>query len=148
MMQIEKDLTESLGTRVIIENRPKGGRVLIEFFSPEDLTHIVELIAAEREAQAFRVLDSVEAQLPDMEKVEIEPGDVLIPNTTLLTETSLLPNGATTNEFAQNFTILEPLEEIASVSTSVTQLAQPNQPAQPVQQVPQEESYELLNFTV
>jgi hypothetical protein len=143
MMQIEKDLTESLGTRVIIENRPKGGRVLIEFFSPEDLTHIVELIAAEREAQAFRVLDSVEAQLPDMEKVEIEPGDVLIPNTTLLTETSLLPNG-----FAQNFTILEPLEEIASVSTSVTQLAQPNQPAQPVQQVPQEESYELLNFTV
>lgn len=47
MMEIEKSLTETLGTRVIIENKPKGGRVLIEFFSPEDLSNIVAALAQE-----------------------------------------------------------------------------------------------------
>lgn len=47
MMEIEKSLTETLGTRVLIENRPQGGRVLIEFFSPEDLSNIVAALAAE-----------------------------------------------------------------------------------------------------
>ncbi|MGB4076844.1 MAG: hypothetical protein WBK28_04065, partial [Minisyncoccia bacterium] len=46
MMEIEKSLTETLGTRVVIENRPNGGRVLIEFFSPEDLSNIVSALAA------------------------------------------------------------------------------------------------------
>ena len=49
MMDLEKSLTETLGTRVIIENRPNGGRLLIEFFSPEDLTHIADLFAANQE---------------------------------------------------------------------------------------------------
>lgn len=47
MMEIEKSLTETLGTRVVIEKRPQGGRLLIEFFSPEDLTHIVSAFAQE-----------------------------------------------------------------------------------------------------
>jgi ParB family chromosome partitioning protein len=50
MLEIEKNLTESLGTRVIIENRPNGGRVMIEFFTPEDLSNIVATIAAQQEA--------------------------------------------------------------------------------------------------
>jgi ParB family chromosome partitioning protein len=41
MMEIEKSLTETLGTRVVIENRPQGGRLLIEFFSPDDLTKLL-----------------------------------------------------------------------------------------------------------
>lgn len=45
--EIEKSLTETLGTRVIIESRPKGGRVLIEFFSPEDLSNLVSALAQE-----------------------------------------------------------------------------------------------------
>lgn len=49
MMELEKSLTETLGTRVIIENRPNGGRLLIEFFSPEDLTHIVAALATKEE---------------------------------------------------------------------------------------------------
>lgn len=51
MMEIEKNLTETLGTRVVIENRPNGGRLLIEFFSPEDLEHIVASLAAREEAR-------------------------------------------------------------------------------------------------
>lgn len=49
MMALEKSLTETLGTRVLIENRPNGGRLLIEFFSPDDLSHIAAMLAT-REA--------------------------------------------------------------------------------------------------
>lgn len=51
MMALEKSLTETLGTRVLIENRPQGGRLLIEFFSPEDLSHIVAALATKEEGE-------------------------------------------------------------------------------------------------
>ena len=38
IVELEKKLTETLGTRVIIETNAEGGRLLIEFFSPEDLS--------------------------------------------------------------------------------------------------------------
>lgn len=49
VMELERSLTETLGTRVFIENRPNGGRVLIEFFSPEDLSHIATILAERNE---------------------------------------------------------------------------------------------------
>ena len=49
MMALEKSLTETLGTRVLIESRPQGGRLLIEFFSPEDLSHIAAILATQEE---------------------------------------------------------------------------------------------------
>jgi ParB family transcriptional regulator, chromosome partitioning protein len=52
VMELERSLTETLGTRVMIENRPNGGRVLIEFFSPEDLSHIAAILAERREEEA------------------------------------------------------------------------------------------------
>lgn len=51
MVEIEKSLTETLGTRVIIETNAEGGRLLIDFFSPDDLQHLVDTLASEREAQ-------------------------------------------------------------------------------------------------
>lgn len=50
--ELEKSLTETLGTRVFIENRPNGGRVLIEFFSPEDLSHIAAILAERKETES------------------------------------------------------------------------------------------------
>jgi ParB family chromosome partitioning protein len=58
MMELEKSLTESLGTRVIIENRPNGGRLLIEFFSPEDLTNLATMLAHEMQAPMNAVAHS------------------------------------------------------------------------------------------
>lgn len=46
MVEIEKSLTETLGTRVIIETNAEGGRLLIDFFSPDDLSVLVESLAA------------------------------------------------------------------------------------------------------
>lgn len=66
MMEIEKSLTEQLGTRVVIENRPNGGRVLIEFFSPEDLTNILAALAAETKAKAeAETIAAVEEAVPE-----------------------------------------------------------------------------------
>ncbi len=45
LMSLEKDLSERLGTRVRIEKKDTGGKVLIDFFSPEDLTQICVALA-------------------------------------------------------------------------------------------------------
>ena len=60
MVELEKSLTETLGTRVIIETNAEGGRLLIEFFSPDDLQQLVDTLATEKEtgtatAKAFPV---------------------------------------------------------------------------------------------
>lgn len=52
MVELEKSLTETLGTRVIIETNAEGGRLLIDFFSPEDLSSLVESLAARAAAEA------------------------------------------------------------------------------------------------
>ena len=48
MAEIEKALTETLGTRVIIETNAEGGRLLIDFFSSDDLSHLVAALAVEQ----------------------------------------------------------------------------------------------------
>lgn len=42
LMVLEKQLSERLGTRVRIERGDAGGKVTIDFFSPEDLTHLCQ----------------------------------------------------------------------------------------------------------
>jgi ParB family chromosome partitioning protein len=51
MVELEKSLTEKLGTRVIIETNAEGGRLLIDFFSPDDLEQLVAVLAAQRAAE-------------------------------------------------------------------------------------------------
>jgi ParB family transcriptional regulator, chromosome partitioning protein len=48
IVSLERSLTETLGTRVTIEPRETGGRVVISFFSPEDLQALLQVISAER----------------------------------------------------------------------------------------------------
>ena len=77
MIELERSLTETMGTRVMIENRPNGGRVLIEFFSPEDLSHIAAILAERKEAevamseQALQAVEEVrEAPVAEMPRYE------------------------------------------------------------------------------
>lgn len=48
IVDLEKSLTETLGTRVIIETNAEGGRLLIEFFSPDDLQQLVDTLAIDK----------------------------------------------------------------------------------------------------
>ncbi len=61
MIDLEKSLTERLGTRVVIENRPNGGRLLIEFFSPDDLSHIATVLAAKDDIIELSNIDDTHA---------------------------------------------------------------------------------------
>ncbi len=81
MMALEKSLTETLGTRVFIENRPQGGRLLIEFFSPEDLSHIAGMLALHEEGAAA----------PMHNTIEEEPAPITYPNTTQLEPLAAAP---------------------------------------------------------
>ncbi len=60
LIQIEKGLTETLGTRVQIEKRSeKGGKVHIDFFSQEDLQRLLDLLAKhENENQTLNITDT------------------------------------------------------------------------------------------
>lgn len=54
LLLLERELTEKLGTRVRIEKKDQGGggKVLIEFFSVDDLANIRVMLANSREAAA------------------------------------------------------------------------------------------------
>jgi ParB family chromosome partitioning protein len=51
LVHLERQLTEKLGTRVRIEKKDKGGKVTIDFFSPEDLAHLCLVLAAKEREQ-------------------------------------------------------------------------------------------------
>ncbi|OHA17756.1 MAG: hypothetical protein A2664_04050 [Candidatus Taylorbacteria bacterium RIFCSPHIGHO2_01_FULL_46_22b] len=51
-VEIEEKLSEALGTRVQIEHKDNGGKIHIDFFSPEDLQGIVQMIEQRRAALA------------------------------------------------------------------------------------------------
>lgn len=70
LMQIEQKLQETLGTRVHIEPREVGGKITIDYFSPEDLETIMSTLANERVAAAQTPAPSV-AELDDRDKEEI-----------------------------------------------------------------------------
>lgn len=55
MVELEKSLTETLGTRVIIETNAEGGCLRIDFFSSDDLQLLVDALAAQQKAEAAGV---------------------------------------------------------------------------------------------
>jgi ParB family transcriptional regulator, chromosome partitioning protein len=48
-LEIEETLAEKLGTRVRIEKRENGGKILIDFFSAEDLDKIIDAFQGQRD---------------------------------------------------------------------------------------------------
>lgn len=46
LLLLERELTDALGTRVRIEKKEQGGKLLIDFFSADDLAQIRKLIAS------------------------------------------------------------------------------------------------------
>ncbi len=75
IVDLEKSLTETLGTRVIIETNAEGGRLLIEFFSPDDLQQLVDVLAAEKESEVA----TAEIPLPVFPNTTQVSDDVVIP---------------------------------------------------------------------
>lgn len=61
--ELEGKLTQSLGTRVHIEKKEIGGKIMIDFFSNEDLRMIYDLIESNRNKSPSEMLDRNLAKL-------------------------------------------------------------------------------------
>lgn len=59
IIEMEEKLTETLGTRVHIEQRDKGGKITIDYFGPDDLRTLMELIHKKTAAGVVSVKPSV-----------------------------------------------------------------------------------------
>jgi ParB family chromosome partitioning protein len=57
ILDIEEKLGEGLGTRVHIERKENGGRILIDFFSNDDLQTILELLKNNQEKNPNEMLE-------------------------------------------------------------------------------------------
>ncbi len=77
LLLLERELTEKLGTRVRIEKKDQGGKVLIDFFSVDDLAHIREVLS-QRSLAAAATPSSTEQPEPESQTVDAsvldEPG--------------------------------------------------------------------------
>lgn len=51
LQQLERQLAESIGSRVMIEPKEKGGKIHIDYFSQEDLQTLLHLLEKNRNAQ-------------------------------------------------------------------------------------------------
>lgn len=75
LLLLERELSDSLGTRVRIEKKEKGGKMVIEFFSVEDLAHIRSLLAGKGEEArpAVETAVSGEPTLTPQEEIQEAP---------------------------------------------------------------------------
>lgn len=72
LMQIEQKLQESLGTRVHIEPREQGGKITIDYFSPEDLDAIMNVIEHKASAEVVQeILSKSDDATPEENKEAI-----------------------------------------------------------------------------
>jgi ParB family transcriptional regulator, chromosome partitioning protein len=88
LIEIEKQFTESLGTRVQISKTDYGGKIVIDYFSPEDLQKLLETVhgkhgtdeaasvAAIAEATPLELVP--ESAVDDRSENEIEKADTTL----------------------------------------------------------------------
>ncbi len=71
LLLLERELTEKLGTRVRIEKKDQGGKVLIDFFSVDDLAHIREVFSKSPLIVQSKEIPAVEPAVEAEATVEI-----------------------------------------------------------------------------
>lgn len=67
--ELEAKMQEALGTRVQIERKEVGGKILIDFFTSEDLRTIMDLIKSNQPKQSGEMVDKFLAQKELEEKI-------------------------------------------------------------------------------
>ncbi|MDE2021672.1 MAG: ParB/RepB/Spo0J family partition protein [Patescibacteria group bacterium] len=80
LLLLERELTEKLGTRVRIERKEQGGKVLIDFFSVDDLAHIRDIFSQQKSlSQPARPAAAVEQDPSVTYPFESESADASAP---------------------------------------------------------------------
>lgn len=122
--EIEKKLTQSLGTKVQIEKQETGGKIKIDFFSNEDLRAILDLIESNKHKSPSETLEkSLAEETVEDEKIPASQDGV-----------STLPD----SPFLENNS-----EELSVVTAPLD-----DRPKEEKESQENEELYSVRNFTV
>ena len=80
LVELEEKLTESLGTRVQIERKDQGGRLVIDFFSNSDLQGILDLVKSNMPKPSTEMMEKyISATSPvQMTESEIAKAETII----------------------------------------------------------------------
>ncbi|QQG37719.1 MAG: ParB/RepB/Spo0J family partition protein [Candidatus Kaiserbacteria bacterium] len=68
LLLLERELTEKLGTRVRIEKKDQGGKVLIDFFSVDDLAHIRSMLTLKEAAASPSAVAAATGEIPEIQE--------------------------------------------------------------------------------
>ncbi len=87
--ELEEQLTETLGTRVSIEKKENGGKIMIDFFSADDVRHFIELLQSSKASSPTELLDRHIAQNQDAQIKQSVPEGIQEPEVTETTPENL-----------------------------------------------------------
>ena len=82
LLLLERELSDSLGTRVRIDKKENGGRVTIDFFSVEDLAHIRKMLGQKREnpVETMTAAEAMQEATPPELTADMPPQDTQTPS--------------------------------------------------------------------
>jgi len=82
LLLLERELSDSLGTRVRIDKKENGGRVTIDFFSVEDLAHIRKMLGQKQEkpAETMTAAEAMQEATPPELAADMPPQDTQTPS--------------------------------------------------------------------
>ncbi len=115
LASIEQEFSETLGTRVSIEKGERGGKIVIDYFSPEDLEEILNVIrSGESAGDAHALLARFDTQHKDQEQkqedtVVIQPQQLAQPIAQPLQRPQSIPEKQTPAPVFRT-TVVQPLE--------------------------------------
>ncbi len=88
IIEMEEKFTEQLGTRVQIEKGEKGGKIHIDFFSPDDLRAILAMLDSEK-ARGKNASLNVLIAAKEAEKTAVTSEISAVPNTSVVENTEV-----------------------------------------------------------
>ncbi|MDB5188044.1 MAG: hypothetical protein JWO50_564 [Candidatus Kaiserbacteria bacterium] len=136
LMSLEKQLSERLGTRVRIEKKEQGGKVTIDYFSPEDLSALCLNLATQVPSSLLAPIIPVAASISE---VSTQPQVASAMDT-------VQNQNAQTNEIVAEAPVIETGVEVPAESGAIAEA----QPEQIPEKIDFEDPtlYSLDNFTV
>lgn len=83
IVEMEQKLSETFGTRVQIEQKEKGGKIMIDFFSPDDLRTILAIAESQKKRDPNELLNKkiaeVNALKPTAPDAVVSPDNIVTP---------------------------------------------------------------------
>jgi len=142
ILALERSLTEKLGTRVQIEPREAGGRVVISFFNADDLQTLLESMRVDREGSE---LGEVFNGNPEAPRADLTPK----PDESPVEEAPAEETPAPEEEPEEQTPAVEPAPERPMPEESPVQVAP--EPAMATASAPKEDDtdiYSIRNFSI